>query len=81
MANESFSGKISSLGDGDFVIKDDSETEHTFTVNDDTKYTLDGNDAAFDDLKVTYSVNVTAEKDGDNYVAKSVDATSDASSE
>jgi hypothetical protein len=80
LAEESFSGTISSLDDDQVVIKDDSDMEHTFMVNDDTKYTLDGNEATFDQLMVDHSVNATAEKDGDNYVAKMVDATSDDSS-
>jgi hypothetical protein len=76
LAEESFSGKISSLGDNQFVITDDNDMEHTYMVNDDTKYTLDGNEATFDDLKVDHSVNVTADEDGDNHVANMVDATS-----
>lgn len=75
LAEEPFSGKISSLGDNQFVIKD-GDMEHTFTVNDDTKYTLDGNEATFDDLEADHSVNVTADKEGGNDIAKMVDATS-----
>lgn len=74
---KSISGTISSLGDNQFEVKDQSDSEHTITVNGDTKYTLDGNEATFDDLLVNHSVHVAAEKDGDNYIAEMVDATSD----
>jgi hypothetical protein len=70
-----FAGKIGSLGDNQFVIRDDTDVEVTFVVNDDTKFTLDGKEATFGDMMIDHSVNVTAEKDGDNYVAKMVDAT------
>jgi len=76
LAEESFSGKITSLGDKQFVIKDDSSVEHTFTVNDDTKYTLDGNEAIFDELMVDHSVTVMTGLDGEHIVAKMVDAMS-----
>lgn len=76
LVEESFSGKIISLGDKQFVMKDDKDAEHTFTVNDDTKYTLDGNEAIFSELKVDHSVTVKGEKDAKHFVAKMVDAIS-----
>lgn len=76
LVEESFSGEITSLGDKQFMIKDDKDAEHTFTVNDDTMYTLDGNESIFSELKVNHSVTVMAEKDGEHFVAKMVDAIS-----
>lgn len=65
-------GTIKSIGNHQFVVLDRSDQYHTFKVNDDTKYTLDGNEAIFDQLKVDYHVAVTAR---DNNIATSVDAT------
>lgn len=76
LLEETFSGKITSLGDKQFVMKDDKDAEHTFTVNDDTKYTLDGNEAIFSELKVGHSITVRGEKDGKHFVAKIIDAIS-----
>lgn len=78
-AEEKYEGKISSVSsvDNQFVVTADNGDEHTFTVNDDTKYTLDGEEATFGDLVVGHMVNVTAEPDGESFIAKSVDATTE----
>lgn len=76
-AEEKVNGTLSSIGtvDNEFVIADDNGEEHTFTVNDDTKYMRDGKEATFGDLKVGHFVKVTAKRDGDSLVATLVDVT------
>jgi hypothetical protein len=74
--SEPFSGKIASLGENQFAVTREAGGDMTFAVNDNTKYTLDGNEATFADLKVDHSVNVAADQAGDNYIATMVDATS-----
>ncbi|HQX48918.1 MAG TPA: DUF5666 domain-containing protein [Planctomycetaceae bacterium] len=76
LVEETFSGKIISIGNKQFVMKDDKDAEHTFTVNDETKYTLGGNEAIFSELKVDHAVTVKGKKDGKHFVAKVVDAIS-----
>jgi hypothetical protein len=75
-ARETFKGKISSISavDNRFVVTADNGDERRFTVNDDTKYSLDGKEATFGDLMVDHKVNVSAERDGEAFIAKSVDA-------
>jgi hypothetical protein len=77
-APEEFSGTISSLTtvDNKFAVKIDRGEEQTFTVNDQTKFTLDGKEATFGDLSVDQKVTVTAEREGDTFLAKSVQAMS-----
>jgi len=71
---ESFEGKISSVSsvDNQFVITADNGVEHTFLVNDETKYTLDGEEVTFGDLAVDHKVTVMAEQEGEVFTAKSV---------
>lgn len=74
---EAFHGKIASLGDKQFVVEEESGEKKTFAVNDDTKYTVEGREASFTDLKVGQMVDVTAQDSDEMLVAKTADATSD----
>lgn len=76
VAEETFHGKITSLGDNQIVVQDDKGNGKTFSVNDDTTFTLDGKDVAFEDLKMDQVVDVTANMNRDMPLATTVDASS-----
>lgn len=64
-----FSGTISKIGDAKFAAKSNEGKEHTFAVNDETTYSLDGRKAKFADLKTGQTVTVTFKGDVATMVA------------
>lgn len=76
MAEDAFAGTIIGIDHEQFVMLSDSDDELTFQVDGGTVYTLNGYEATLDQLMVGYPVTVTAERNGDDYVARIVDAIS-----
>jgi nitrous oxidase accessory protein NosD len=70
---ESFDGKVTSADDGKLVVMV-GEDQQTFVVNDETKITLDGEEAKFEDIKAGHTVKVTATQEGETWTASMIDA-------
>lgn len=68
------SGTITSISDGRLRVVDGDQMEHSFKVNEQTMYTLDGNEATFNQLKVDFAVRVSAGTEKDVNMARVVDA-------
>lgn len=64
------------LMENHFVVGDEKGMEYNFMVDSDTKFTLNGDEATFGDLSMGQMVKVTSLKDGNMFIAKTVDATS-----
>jgi hypothetical protein len=65
-------GTVSNVTDSAITIVDSQKTEHTVTVNSDTKVTKAGKAAALADVKASDVVTVQAKKAGDSWTAVSI---------
>jgi uncharacterized protein (DUF2141 family) len=72
-AAETFEGKVVAAQEKHMTL-DHKEAQQVFIINAETKITLDGVAATWGDLKPNYAATVTAEKEGDQFVAKSIEA-------
>lgn len=74
LADDTHEGKIVRAGEGKLTMVDkDGKNEHTHTVANDTKITLDGKDAKLTDLRKDMPVKVTT-KTGDKKVVLKIEA-------
>jgi hypothetical protein len=72
-AAEMFEGKVVAAQEKHMTL-DHKEAQQVFVINPETKITLDGVAATWGDLKPGYAATVTAEKEGDQFVAKAIEA-------
>jgi hypothetical protein len=68
---DDFTGKVTSAGEGKLVVMA-GEDQLTFVVNDATKITVDGKEGKLADVKAGHSVKVSATKEGENWIASSI---------
>ena len=68
-----FDGAVVNSGDGQLVLSVENE-QTTFVVNDETKIMLDGKEAKLSDIQAGFKAKIVAEQDGDQWVAKSIEA-------
>lgn len=61
---EKFEGKVFAVNEQSVTVGTD-EDQHAFTINKDTKITLDGEPVRWADLKFGYSATVFAMRQGD----------------
>lgn len=66
-----FEGPVISTGDDQLVLSLDGE-QHTFVVDDDTKITLNGKRAALADILPDHLATISAERDGDQWIARTI---------
>jgi len=72
-AAETFEGKVVAAQEKHMTL-DHKDAQQVFIINAETKITLDGAAATWGDLKPNYVATVTAEKEGDQFVAKTIEA-------
>jgi len=72
-ARTDFDGSVLNAGEGQLVLLV-SEEPQTFMVNGDTRITVDGQEAALADVMTGHLATVSAEHDGDHWIAKSIAA-------
>jgi hypothetical protein len=72
-AAEMFEGKVVAAQEKHMTL-DHEDAQQVFILNAETKITLDGAPATWGDLKAKYVATVTAEKEGDQWVAKEIAA-------
>ena len=72
-AAEMFEGKVVAAQEKHMTL-DHEDAQQVFVINPETKILLDGVAATWGDLKPNYSATVTAEKEGDQWVAKEIAA-------
>ena len=72
-AEMNFDGAVVNSGDGQLVLSVENE-QTTFVVNDETKIMLDGKEAKLSDIQAGFKAKIVAEQDGDQWVAKSIEA-------
>ena len=70
-AAEMFEGKVVAAQEKHMTL-DHQDAQQVFIINPETKITLDGVAATWGDLKAKYVATVTAEKEGDQWVAKEI---------
>ena len=73
LAGTEFNGSVVSAGEGQLVVLVEAE-QCTFVVNDETKITLDGEEASLSDLLAGQTASVSAEMQGDQWIAGSIAA-------
>jgi len=72
-AAEMWEGKVIAAQEKHMTL-DHKDAQQVFVLNAETKITLDGVAATWGDLKPGYAATVTAEKEGDQFVAKNIEA-------
>jgi hypothetical protein len=72
-AAEMFEGKVVAAQEKHMTL-DHKDAQQVFVINAETTITLDGVAATWGDLKPKYAATVTAEKEGDHWVAKNIEA-------
>jgi hypothetical protein len=72
-AAEKFEGQVVAAQEKHMTL-DHEDAQQVFVINPETKITLDGVAATWGDLKPKYAATVTAEKEGDQWVAKEIAA-------
>jgi hypothetical protein len=72
-AGETFEGKVVAAQEKHMTL-DHQDAQQVFIINSETKITLDGVAATWGDLKPGYVATVMADKEGDEFVAKEIQA-------
>jgi hypothetical protein len=72
LALETFEGKVLTTSADKHLTIRFQDDQKTFVVNDATKITLDGENARWEDIRPGFVVTVNADRDGDQFVARSV---------
>lgn len=75
IAADSYEGKVLKAGDGKITFKDKSNEEKTFDVSEKAKITRNGKDATLDDIEDGDSVQITASKKNEKFIATAITAT------
>jgi hypothetical protein len=74
LADDSHEGRVSSAGMGKLMIMNRNGETETFTVPDSCKISRNGKEAKLDELAIGDAVKVEANRNGENLVAKSIEA-------
>ena len=77
IAGEKFDGKVLTVSEDHHLTIQHQDDQRTFVVNGDTKFMLDGEEARWEDIKPGFTVEIQADRDGDQFVARSVMAYAD----
>jgi hypothetical protein len=72
MALDSFEGKVLTTSADKHLTIQHQDDQKTFVINDATKFTLDGENARWEDIRPGFTVTVDAAREGDQFVARTV---------
>jgi hypothetical protein len=74
---EMFDGKILTVSADKHLTIHYQDDQKTFTINDRTVFTLDGEAARWEDMKPGFTVMIQADREGDHFVARAIAAFND----